>query len=108
LELADFPNSRLRRLFEIIVKAQSDKMTIRDSIGSAIQETYQRVIAIDEIGKEFGLSFDYTVFIDRVYQLRLERLRKERPTFEAKEPLKARECAIGIACLQMAQEDLEI
>jgi hypothetical protein len=53
------------------------------------------------------LTFDYETFIGRVYVLRLTRLRKERPTFEAKDPARARECAMAIACLQMAMEDLQ-
>jgi DNA primase catalytic core len=102
----DFTDPQLRRFFVASVKAQAAEEMIKGHIDASLERVYERIKGLIAIGKEFNLSFDYDVFIDRVYALRLDRLRKERPTYEAKDPAKARECAIGIACIQMAQEDL--
>jgi DNA primase len=102
----DFIDPQLRRFFAASVKAQAAEEMIKGHIDASLERVYERIKGLQTIGKEFNLSFDYDVFIDRVYALRLDRLRKERPTYEAKDPMKARECAIGIACIQMAQEDL--
>jgi DNA primase len=102
----DFSTPILKRLFAICLKSQSAQEMIGASIDSPLEKTYKRIKNLDAIGKEFGLTFSYDVFIDRVYQLRLDRLRKERPTFEAKEPAKARECAMAIGCITLAQEDV--
>jgi DNA primase len=102
----DFTDGQLRRFFAASVKAQAAEEMIKGHIDASLERVYERIKGLKAIGQEFNLSFDYDVFIDRVYALRLDRLRKERPTYEAKEPAKARECAIGIACLQLSQEDL--
>lgn len=104
----DFTDPHLRRFFAVSIKAQAAEEMIKGHIDASLERVYERIKGLQAIGQEFGLSFDYDVFIDRVYALRLDRLRKERPTYEAKDPMKARECAIGIACLQLAQEDLVI
>ena len=106
----DFTDARLRQMFDMILLAQregQDFVSYLDShVDKPLEATYQRLQALEDIGKTFGLYFNFNVFVDRVYELRLARLRKERPTFEGKDPAKARECAMAIACLQLAQEDL--
>jgi DNA primase catalytic core len=103
----DFTDKDLRRFFAASAKAQTAEQMIGDHIDASLERVYERIKCLHTIGAEFGLRFDYEVFIGRVYALRLDRLRKERPTYEAKDPAKARECALGIASLQMALEDLD-
>jgi hypothetical protein len=66
----------------------------------ALRKPYERIATLDSIGKDYNLSFDFNVFVDAVYELRIARLIAD------KDPSKSRECARAIACLRMAQEEL--
>lgn len=108
LSLQDFTEPSSRRLMELILKGQDvASLYVEGNLIADLKPAYERIARLDAIGKDYNLSFDFNVFVGRVYSLRLKRLRQERPTFEAKEPAKARECAIAIACLMMATEELE-
>lgn len=103
LSAQDFTDAQLRRFFEICAKSQAAETMIRANIDKPLEALYERIKHLDEIGQQFGLTFDYDVFIERVYELRLARLQREHPTFEG---AKARECAMAIACLHLAAEEL--
>jgi DNA primase len=110
LGIEDFTDRDARRLMDLIIKARQAGETYADylheHVERPLQASYKRIVDLDEIGKTFLMPFDYDIFVHYVYEVRIKRLIKERPTFEAKDPAKARECAMAIACLRLAQEDL--
>lgn len=108
LSAQDFTDAQLRRFFEVCAKSQAEGQMIRGNIDKPLEALYERIKHLDEIGNQLFITFNYDIFIHRMYELRLSRLRKERPTYEGKEPAKARECAMAIGCLQLASEDLDI
>lgn len=106
LSAQDFTDPQTRRFFEISAKSQAAEEMIRGNIDKSLEALYERIKGLNTIGDALGIPFDYDIFISHVYELRLKRLRKERPTFEGKDVSKARECAMAIACLQLAAEEM--
>lgn len=106
----DFTDRDTKRLMDLVLKARQAGETFADylheHVDRPLQAPYKRVVDLDEIGKTFLMPFDYEIFIHYVYEVRIKRLIRDRAAFEAKEPAKARECAMAIACLRLAQEDL--
>lgn len=101
LSIQDFTEPAMRRLIDLILKGQDPAILYTEGkMELALRVPYERIFRLDLIGKEYGLNFDFNVFVDAVYELRIKRLMTDRDSS------KARECAMAIACLRMAQEDL--
>lgn len=109
LSVDDFTIPQARQIFDLIVQADGSplKAYVSQHMDASLRPFYERLLALKEIGQLYAIrGLTHNAFLISVYIIRIDRLRSIRVGFEGVDVARARECAMAIASLNLAWEDL--